>query len=297
MAQNETPARPVFIVGGSRTGSEMLKTMLSASPALDFVDELFLLCPPWLHRDLDSTISRHLGDLAAEGAVDRLVDLLYSGKPYGWFFSVGVHELDRGLLGELLAREEKLDLRAIFRALMLAHARARGKSGIGAKFPLHYSHSRTLLDWFPDCYLIHTTRNPKGTYASQAAKYLRDMDSRLERHFMRFRQFVHINIQISWTARVHARLRHLPNYCLVRYEDVVASPEPELRRICDFLGAEFLPTMLTPHQYGSSFDSIGAGKGVDRSSLERWKTSLNPLTAGAIDLMHPFASRLFGYRR
>jgi len=51
-------SRPVFIIGGSRTGSEMLKTMLSASPEIDFVDELFLYCPRWLHKDLATNISR-----------------------------------------------------------------------------------------------------------------------------------------------------------------------------------------------------------------------------------------------
>ena len=65
---------PVFIIGGSRTGSEMLKTMLCESPEQDFVDELFLLCPRWLHPDLDSMIRRHVGSLDGPGALDRLLD-------------------------------------------------------------------------------------------------------------------------------------------------------------------------------------------------------------------------------
>jgi hypothetical protein len=290
------PPAPLFIIGGSRTGSEMLKTMLSASSELDFVDELFLLCPLWLHRDLNSNIARHVGDLSGNGAVDRVVELLYSGIPYGWFFSVGIHELDREMLRELLSRNT-LGLQTIFEALMVVHSQARKKKGIGAKFPLHYSYSERLLEWFPNCRLIHTTRNPKGTYASQAAKYIRGETSPLARNSMRFKQFVHINIQISWTARIHGRLKHLPNYCLVRYEDVVLHPEQELRRICEFIGTDFVPGMLSPHQYGSSFDNIGAGKGIDSSSLDRWKTSIQPITAKAIDFLHPTANSVFGYRQ
>lgn len=285
---------PVFIVGGSRTGSEMLKTMLSASPDLDFVDELFLLCPRWLHKDLNSNIRRHVGKLDAPGARDRMVDLLYSGTPYGWFYSVGIQELDREALREALG-SKALTLKAVFDALMEVHARTREKSGLGAKFPTHYSRTEKLLEWYPDCRLIHTTRNPKAVYASQAAKYIREDSSAAARHFMRFRQFVHINIQTTWTSRLHARYRHLPNYRLVRYEDVVLKPEETLKDLCAFLGVEFMPEMLRPHQYGSSFEKIGSGTGIDRSSLDRWKTSLRPFTIKAIDLLHPKADRLLGY--
>ena len=287
---------PVFIIGGSRTGSEMLKTMLSASDELDFVDELFLLCPWWLHPDLQSRISKYVGDLASPEALERLVELLYSGVPYGWFFSIGIHEIDRDLLRTKLS-ECPLNLKNIFRAIMVAHSVTRKKHSIGAKFPLHYSYAERLVEWFPDCRLIHTTRNPKAIYASQAEKYTRAEKRRLVRSARRFAHFSHINIQTTWTARLHNRLKHRANYCLVRYEDVVRRPEPELRRICDFVSVDFVPEMLNPHQYGSSFEHIGSGTGIDPSSLDRWRTSINPLTARSIDLMHAGAYRTFGYKQ
>ena len=117
---------PVFIVGGSRTGSEMLKTMLSISPELDFVDEIFLLCPWWLHSDLDRNIRQHVGDLAEVGALDRLMNLMYSGIPHGWLWTAIDQEVDRDLLFAELAKTE-LSLRAIFDALMRVHAKTRGK--------------------------------------------------------------------------------------------------------------------------------------------------------------------------
>ena len=83
----DTPA-PVFIIGGSRTGSEMLKTMLSASPQLDFVDEIFLYCPRWLHKDLASNIRQHVGSLTRPGARKKLIELLFSDIPYGWFWCI-----------------------------------------------------------------------------------------------------------------------------------------------------------------------------------------------------------------
>jgi hypothetical protein len=273
----------------------MLKTMLSASDDLDFVDELFLLAPRWLHPDLQWNIRRHVGALSGTGALDRLMDLLYSGKPFGWFFAKGIHELDPvRLRAELSLRE--LNLKSIFESLMIVHAEKKEKQGLGAKFPLHYSFAGKLLEWYPDCRLIHTTRNPKATYASQVAKYTKSETSALRKRFVRLQHFIHINIQISWTARLHRELREFKNYQLVRYEDVVANPNKELRRICKFIDTEFVPGMLSPHQYGSSFDTIGSGTGVDRSSLERWRTTISPFASRIIDIAHRSAYSAFGYR-
>jgi len=197
------------------------------------------------------------------------------------------------LRSELASRE--LNSRNILLAIMLVHARIRNKNSIGAKFPMHYSFSSLLLDWFPNCRMLHTTREPKAVYSSQAAKYITESHGSLSKAFIRFMHFVHINLQVSWTARVHTSLNHLDNYRLVRYEDVVTDADRTIRSICDFLGIEFVENMLSPKQYGSSFGKIGDGHGVETSSLEKWRSSISPVTAGFIDLAHVRARRAFGY--
>lgn len=289
-------SRPVFIIGGSRTGSEMLKTMLSASPELDFVDELFLFCPRWLHPDLNGLIERRLGPLRDDMDRGALADLLFSGQPYGWVWSRAAEKFDREVLERELAASP-LDMRLIFDALMAAHAARSGKTGRGAKFPMHYSQSARLLQWYPDCRLVHTTRDPRAVYASQANKYVSATDPAHVRAWMKFRQFAHINLQVTWTARLHRQLRGHPNYRLVRYEDVVREPEARIRDLCDFLGVEFLPAMLAPNQYGSSFGTIRGSRGVDASSLEAWRARIHPVTAACLRGLHPAAWRRFGYDR
>ena len=287
--------RPVFIIGGSRTGSEMLKTMLSESNVLDFVDELFLLCPTWLHTDLRTNIRKHVGTLDQPGAIDSLIDLLFSKKLYGWFWSVADKKLDRDALrDEMLGKS--LDMRTMFLAIMVVHARGQGKSCIGAKFPLHYSYADKLIEWFPNCRLIHTTRFPKAVYASQAAKYLKNDQTYAEKMYLRFKQFAHINIQTTWTARLHERFRSMPNYLLVRYEDVVRDSEAQLRAICQFLDVEFDASMLAPEQYGSSFRKPGGSAGVKSDSLERWRGELSAVTSAWFDTTHRSAYKKLGYR-
>ncbi len=280
--------RPVFIIGGSRTGSEMLKTMLSKSEDLDFVDELFLLCPSWLHTDLRTNLRRHVGKLDQAGAIDRLIDLVFSKRPYGWFWTVVDEKLDReSLRSELLGKP--ISLRSLFLAIMIVHARRRGRSCIGAKFPLHYSYTDRLVEWFPNCRLIHTTRLPKAVYASQAAKYTKNSQLQSEKMYLRFKQFIHINIQTAWTARIHVKYCSKPNYLLVRYEDVIQDSEAQLRAICRFLGVDLNSLMLVPEEYGSSFQKPSGSAGVNSKSLERWREEISAVTSTWFDTVHKYA--------
>lgn len=270
--------------------------MLSASPELDFVDELFLFCPRWLHHDLNRLIESRLGPLGEGTDRQGLAELLFSGRPYGWVWSRASEKFDRDVLDRELAAGP-LDMKRVFDALMAAHAARSGKSGRGAKFPMHYSESARLLRWYPECRLVHTTRDPRAVYASQANKYVDDSDPVWVRAWMKFRQFVHINLQVSWTARLHRELENHPNYRLVRYEDVVRNPGGQVRELCDFLGVDFMPAMLTPNQYGSSFGTIRGNHGIDASSLDAWRSRIHPLTTASLRGLHPVAWRRFGYDR
>jgi hypothetical protein len=274
----------------------MLKTMLSVSPDLDFADEMFVRAPWWLHKDLESSIRDQVGELGREGALDALVDFLYSGKPYGWFWTCPDEQMDRIRLMEQLS-SKPLTMENIFDAIITEHARRNGKNGWGAKFPMHYAYTNTLLEWYPDCRLIHTTRNPKAVYASQSVKYLTPEMSTVSREYLRFKQFVHINIQTAWTARLHRQLRGLDNYRLVRYEDVVLDPETSVRQLCDFLEVDFLTDMLSPTQYGSSFTDIGGRKGIDASALDRWRNTTSSITQQVMNGLHFRNLGTLGYSR
>jgi len=273
----------------------MLQVIISKSPEVNLTDEMQFRTPWWLHRDFVADVRTHVGPLDSPDALDRLMGLIYSGISVGWFWSATERMLDRDLLYEELSREP-LSIRSIFHSVLTAHARHRDKPRIGAKFPVHYSYAQQLLDWYPDCLLVHTTRNPKAVYASQAAKYLEPDQGFASRSLMRFKQFAHINLQISWTARLHQQFCNLPNYRLSRYEDLVLEPETNIRQLCDFLETDFEPSMLSPQRFGSSYDRIEQDRqGIGRESLDRWRSSISPITANAIDVCHRRACRVLGY--
>lgn len=286
---------PVFIIGGSRTGSEMHKTILNLSDSIDIVNETWFLCPWWLHRDFATAIRRSIGTLDDDAAIGKLVDLMYSKQLFGHFWSVIDKEIDRRLLHtEILGSDRTL--RAVLDTVIKLHAQAKNKAIGGAKFPVHYSRVSKLLEWFPNCRIIHTVRDPRAVHASQAVKYLRDDHTRIERACTRIAQFVHISVQCCWTARIHRQLQGHQNYYMSRYEDVVRDPKESVMKLCDFLGIETSDAMLQPIQYGSSHRRSKPGvRGISQESANAWKDKLGCATIKLINLLNRTALRTFGY--
>lgn len=273
---NSLCEKPVFIVGGSRTGSELIKRILRKYTDIDFVDEMFLLSPKWLHKDFLGRATEHIGSLESDYDVDRLVKFMYSGDLYGYFWTA-IKELDREELTRQITESDR-SLCAIFKALMEVHAIHNGKKRCGAKFPMHYSHIDTLNKWFPGCSIIHTTRDPRAVYVSQSSKYSRASYSRIKNLWVASKQFVHIAIQTVWTASIHVRNKGRGNYLLFRYEDFLSEPENEMRLLCDFLSVDFTDEMAAPtlHSNSSFSDKYGVGKGLQKSSADSWRKRISP---------------------
>ncbi len=291
----DTDPGPVFIIGGSRTGSEMHKTILNLSREIDIINESWLLCPWWLHTDFATRVRRSIGPLDDDAAVGKLVDLMYSKKLFGSFWVRIDQDLDHHVLEAEILRSDRT-LRAIFATLIELRAQAKNKPIPGAKFPVHYSRAGKLIEWFPNCRIIHTVRDPRAVHSSQAVKYLRQDHTPIERAWIRAVQFVHIGVQSWWTARIHRQLKDHRNYYVSRYEDVVNDPEGSIRKLCDFLGIEASEAMLQPIQYGSSYRRSKPGtRGINQDSVNAWKDKLNPVTIRMINLLNRNALRTFGY--
>ena len=272
----------------------MLKTILTSGQDIDMINEMFMLCPRWLHPDLQNCIHENIGSVLSDNDVDALVELLYSGKPYGYFWTEIGGKIDREKLrGALLGSE--LSLRGIFQCLLEQHADAAGKLIPGAKFPLHYSRAETLLEWFPDCKLIHTVRDPRAVYSSQMNKYVSEEFSSISNAWIRFKHFSHIFIQIKWSTKIHKKLKDHPNYFLSKYEDLVQRPDVAVSRLCEFLGVDQTPEMLNPTQYNSSFKQNVISHGFDKRATDSWRDKLSVKTVALINTLNHKELSTLGY--
>jgi len=94
---------------------------------------------------------------------------------------------------------------------------------------------------------------------------------------------------------MHNRLKHLDNYCLSRYEDVVGKPEKHLRELCHFLEIDFRQDMLCPPIMDSSYDRSQGQIGFDRESIDRWRKYISPISAKLIAMINRKSMRKTGY--
>ena len=66
------------------------------------------------------------------------------------------------------------------------------------------------------------------------------------------------------------------NYLLVRYEDVVISPDISIPAICNFLKINIEEKMMVSSGKPSSYDKV-TRKGFDKSLAFKWKESLSKI--------------------
>lgn len=287
--------KPVFIIGGSRTGSELLKNIIRKYTEIDFVPEMFMLSPGWLHKDFKTSAEALLDKNSQLYDVQATLDLIYSGDLYGFFWT-RVEELDRSELQKKID-ENGSTLYGIFKSILQVHAKVKNKSVPGAKFPVHYSRAHMLKEWFPECKIIHTTRDPRAIYVSQSNKYTKSSNSYLSNVWIKFKHFTHIVIQSLWTAKIHNEMKGSHSYYLFKYEDFLSDPVNCMKNLSSFLEVEYRSEMAEPEIYSnSSFnDQRGTGRGLQTSSASSWKKRINPLTKKLMNILCGRAMKVFNY--
>ena len=298
---------PVFIIGCQRTGTTMLASILNLYSEIDIMPEMHILAPFWLHKDFVYKINKTVGDLQKDENIPRLVNLIHSKQLFGIFWKS--FDLDTKIIEKQIMDSDR-SIKSIFQILLLEHCKSRNKLISGAKFPVHFSYINILLEWFPKCKIIHTIRDVRGIYSSQANKYIlkptmaKESDklnkyqtgSRFKNSLLRLQMLVFICLQFSWAAKIHKKAKNLPNYKLLRYEDIVLQPEKSLKNICNFLKIDFKEEMLYPKVINSTYEkAYKCNKGFNRELVCRWKKYVSPLTGKFLMMINRKAMRIFGY--
>lgn len=213
--------RPFFIVGAGRSGTTLLRLILSGHSRLCVTPETWFVQPLLERLPTD----RALTPTEREWAVDAIVG------HYRWP-DMGVDEA--ALRAELGDREGVL-LRDLTDAVYACVARNAGKARVGDKTPTYVLILPQLAKLYPDAQFVHLLRDGRDVALSY-------MDAG-------WHQRCYEGAKFEWTAAVRAARAFgktvAPGAWLeVRYEDLVQTPEPAVRRLCAFLGEEFEPAML-----------------------------------------------------
>ncbi|MDP9273798.1 MAG: sulfotransferase [Chloroflexota bacterium] len=284
--------------------------MLNRAPEVCLASETHYLA--WARR---VRLDRQLHDLQAHGSDDdgvrTLADQFFLPDSWPWLArNVAPDEFARRLATTDLSQA------SIFETLMQLYAERRcgpvaDGAILGEKTPDHLHHVVRLAEWFPGALIIHTFRDPRAIYASQLRRVrearwgpkarLPWLPAALIDPLLAPIEAVHTTLNWRDAVRLHHRYRRLlgDRYRLIRFEDLVANPEREVRSLCEFIGIEYSPDMLEGVDVvGSSFEAARhSSTGFDRRTIERWRLAVHPLARRWFSLALGRQLDAFGYKR
>jgi len=169
---------------------------------------------------------------------------------------------------ELRARVKRLeapDVAGVLRAFYELYAGKQGKPRWGDKTPIYVKRMRLIAEVLAEARFVHLIRDGRDVALSRrrrgmgAGKPIADTAERWRR-------------RIELARKQSRRLRG--RYLEVRYEDLVANPEPALRGVCAHCELDFDAAMLAHHErasrrLGELGDLPGKGARRPRSVEER----------------------------
>ena len=279
----------IFIVGVSRSGTTLMRQVLGSHARIAVAGENHYLghLLPW--EGARHTF-RRAGDLRDDDAIRRLAGIMYSDEflagsrlressPFWRWLAKKVPREE--MEARLLAAERSE--RGVFTAVMRAYAdKTGGKAIMGEKTPAHIGWVETLFDWYPDARVIHMVRDPRGVFVSELRRRSGHAVTMPYRWLVRvpvlMRAFILLEVTWAWAAAVsrHRTLtRRFPDrYRIVRFEDLVRTPEATIGEVCAFLGVALEPKMLQ-QKVVSKGSNLGQA-GFDAGAADRWQTSISP---------------------
>jgi hypothetical protein len=290
----------IFVVGASRSGTNLVRALLSAHSTLwisgetHYFDDL----RPRLPGNGTAPLAGHDRERC-----ERYF-LALSHRAFGQSGDPGASRLERdelrALAGELGGSGD-----AYFQALCRLRAARHGRERWGEKTPRHVYRIDELLSAFPQGKVVCLVRDPRAVVASYkdwhgaAGRRGVTETSELEADRERSRRSYNaVLMSLLWRGVVRASFtaleRHGPERVRIqRFERLAAAPEEEVRALCAWLELEFEPALLEIPVVNSSYATSGAG--VSSEPVERWRERLSPTEVGIVQsVCEPLLSQL-GY--
>lgn len=249
---NTSKDSPIFIVGCMRSGTSLLRNLLSSHPRLTFPHESNFI--PKLYRAY--------GDPRNAREARRLATKLLK---LPW-----VRRWEVGLEPEGLA--DCRSYREMVSRIFEAFARKRGRPRWGDKTPGYAAEIPTLVEIFPSAKILHIYRDGRDVALSWIPFPYGPSNT--------------LTAAVAWRDLVRTGRRDgaaLPagSYLEVRYEALLTRLRETMERVCDFIEEPFTDAVLRPTVYlhHRSRTAAGAPPGPQEAAVlqanhSKWKHAM-----------------------
>lgn len=258
--KNHVKCQPIFIIGVPRSGTTLLRILIDSHPNIACGPEA-----PWLARGAASI--KNLYEFMANNTLGYVLNYGVSKDVFCCQFAAWVD------------------------SLFSAYAESHGKQRWAEKTPDHSLEIPFLAELFPDAYFVHIVRDGRDVACSTAilSAERKSISEWHANNLLLDEGVTAINtIQNAarrwqiWLNRIELDLKKVRNSYFLRYEDLVRMPEFELRRLMDFVKADYSPSMLDymkkKHDYPDwEWGSRDVKQSIEISnrSIGRWEKQLD----------------------
>ena len=258
----------VFFVGCSRSGTTLIRRIGDAHPELAIVPEQHWVPRYW---------QRGIG-ITPEGMVTGdLLDMLLADRRFARL------DLPFDEVVALIEGGAPRHYARFVSELFDLHGRLKGKRLVGEKTPGYVRHIPTLHQLWSDAKVVHMIRDGRDVALSLLEW------SKAERNVGRFPTWEEDPVTTAalyweWSVRLGRDARALlgGQYHELRYEALVADPEAECRKLCDFLALAYHPAMLRFHEGRTRSKPGLSAKKAWRPvtpGLRHWREQMSPVDA------------------
>lgn len=281
MKENLNKKQPIFIVGMPRSGTTLMSTILSAHPSIAISPQTKFLTK-WMRQYPDLDISQ-----------PRDFQMFWEYFSQGKNFShIGIDS--EATLSRIL-EADKIDYYSIFDAILQEYAIKMKKYRFGEKTPSNYEHVDLLLKWYPQARIIWLVRDPRAVTASLLA--VPWGSSYADVHAIRWRNSIHL-INKDWARDERVKI--------VKYETLVTEPETVIKQVCQFIGEEYTPAMISERSEvtspiinrddWSNTYLKSALRPIDKDTIERWRVKLSLYNIAVIEHITRREMHNWGYK-
>lgn len=261
---------PMFVVGAPRSGTTLVAKIMDRHPDVASLGESHFFEDIWARRVA-------LGDLSTEEELKRAAERALT--LFGRFeFPKTQHLVEETFTKESLVDDAKMHgggYAGLYYALMAGLANALIKKRFCDDTPKHLFYLNTLLDLFPEARVIACVRDPRDFLGSYK-NYWKRMTC--ESEVTRMRSLYNpVLTSLLWRSSANSitRWRHDPRVRVLRYEDLVTSPDAMIGSVCNFLGLEYSADLLQVESHNSSYEQQ-TSSGIYATSVGRWRSALTP---------------------
>jgi hypothetical protein len=253
-------APPIFIIGVHRSGTTLLRFILSSHPDIyippesDFIPRFFLRYP---NREL------------TQQQVEKLLKIIF--EKYRFVGEWQGPPPDTNAFYKGLGDKTSA---GFLNALYGMYAQQNHAVRWGDKTPIYASYVRLIQTIFPNAQFVHMLRDPRDVAVSILEKYQ-------DREF-------HVDIYFAarnWVRRIQKAKQDghelFPDrYIEIFYEDLVTNPKVTIQTVCDFLGEPYDPAMLSQNTLAREVIPIDSHffsnvrQPITTARIGRWKENL-----------------------